>query len=164
MTNSNLRDCATQENDKAIEVCVEEMRALKFRHFHLYGDEYTEAIVKDIIEAYERVRADSAWQPIETAPKDGTPIVLYRAGWDTLPLAHWGAQDAVDEDHLDVYFYGWHLKDEFENFGGEQDGFLGWNEDIADGAMPTHWMPLPQPPTVAQRGSTLPKESENDDE
>lgn len=69
----------------------------------------------------------SEWQPIETAPKDGTPIIVGVAGLDrSSGEAHW--------------------------WQGE-DGRGGWQ--TWDGAnhrrtvyatTPTHWMPMPAPP------------------
>ena len=60
------------------------------------------------------------WQPIETAPKDYTNILVWndggahRDGW--VSIAYW------NDD-------GW-----ISPFGGEYD--------------PTHWMPLPEPPQL----------------
>jgi len=55
------------------------------------------------------------WQPIETAPKDGTTILVFHNGsmWTVL----WSD---VQE---------WHDANDY-------------------GYTPTHWMPLPKPPTV----------------
>lgn len=61
------------------------------------------------------------WQPIETAPKDGTPIL----GW-------WG---------LDRYFRGAVVRWVDPSRGWE----LSWSgERLVD--PPTHWQPLPPPP------------------
>ncbi len=67
-----------------------------------------------------------SWQPIDTAPKDGTPIL----GWDGRDLAV-------------VYWYA------FEHPGGAW--FLS-TVDLsgADGlSQPTHWQPLPEPPEAS---------------
>lgn len=68
------------------------------------------------------------WQPIETAPKDGTPVLLTIAGRPLEP----------DEDaHCAVGRWS-------DDAWGEED----WCMDAGDfwsGA--THWMPLPEPPT-----------------
>ena len=80
------------------------------------------------------------WQPIEAAPKDGTRIVLYNSRWEKLPIARW---EMIDGD--DGLFGAWQFDDSFLCLG-VGDGVLGWNEDIEDGNMPTHWMPLPEPP------------------
>ena len=57
------------------------------------------------------------WQPIETAPRDGTVVLAYDPNWYRYP-------------HPMEYRDGaWSL----------------WFHDV--GAMrPTHWMPLPEPP------------------
>ena len=66
------------------------------------------------------------WQPIETAPRDGTRILFYtphdpETGW----------LEFVAESHYDKH--------------GLVDTFVSqWQ----DGLEPTHWMPLPDPPEV----------------
>lgn len=65
------------------------------------------------------------WQPIETAPKDGTEILTYRkAGCQA--VAAWFSQADTYAGHP-----GWCVTDGM--------GLL----DI------THWMPLPSPPGVS---------------
>lgn len=66
------------------------------------------------------------WQPIETAPRDGTYILA----WFSI------------HEHQVVAFYTytqlgkgrWETKDGWSDFDSE----------------PTHWMPLPEPPKEAQ--------------
>lgn len=84
-------------------------------------------------------------QTIETAPKDGTDVLIWRDGWDAAPRAKWGEypDNPVESgDGEEVHMSGW-LFDEMISLGHE-DGFLGWEDD----PMPTHWMPLPQPPST----------------
>ncbi len=82
------------------------------------------------IRALDAVRAgnaDAGWQPIETAPKDGTPILLIISGREL----------HVDED-TPCGIGRWK-----PDFWGENN----WCMDSGDfwpGA--THWMPLPTPP------------------
>lgn len=68
------------------------------------------------------------WQPIETAPKDGTPILL----WDG--EMHEGFWDEID----------------FSEFSNES--IMGWNYGFADidssNFRPTFWAELPCSPTV----------------
>src|SRR6266403_4351420 len=61
------------------------------------------------------------WQPISTAPKDGTRILLY--GRSGIGLGNWGRNIAGNEC--------W-LRD------------IGW---FQVGQLPTHWFPLPDPPS-----------------
>jgi hypothetical protein len=65
----------------------------------------------------------SEWQPIETAPKDGTPVFIAWAGTNFHPMvAH--AEDGV---------WGYLMPD------------LAFYHASRP---PTHWMPLPPPPTI----------------
>jgi hypothetical protein len=67
----------------------------------------------------------SEWQPIETAPKDGTPIDVYII--------------MLEERYPDVYF-------------DSSVGFFCWDIEgtgkriIFDKTSPSHWMPIPLPP------------------
>lgn len=72
----------------------------------------------------------SDWQPIETAPKDGTTVLLYRycEPWDVFGYGAW------EESHSVA---GWIAHGFFE-----PPGNLGL-------AAPSHWMPLPGPPLPA---------------
>lgn len=81
----------------------------------------------------------SEWQPIATAPRDGTYIVLAAPGWPMCPLAKWDAL-GPSEDSDDDWYFAWVFKD--ENFylpGCEAEGLICYDED----PKPTHWMPAP---------------------
>jgi hypothetical protein len=65
------------------------------------------------------------WQPIETAPKDGTEIDLWSPICKRIPDCKW----------LDRYATGWFTR-----------GDRGWEEISTAMISPTHWMPLPAPP------------------
>jgi hypothetical protein len=69
----------------------------------------------------------SEWRPIETAPKDGTEIIL--GGMDFGPpvrTGHWGATSY--DRSIKGYRRGWTA------------------HGLPCGLDPTHWMPLPAPP------------------
>lgn len=74
----------------------------------------------------------SDWQPIETAPKDGTFILAVVAGF-TPAVARWeyhygeGSFEYLDPESLAAY----------EHFQAYIDSSDPW--------APTHWMPLPEP-------------------
>ena len=76
--------------------------------------------------------AGDGWRDIETAPKDGTRVLLYPGGAFT---ARWSEECQFGQ---------------FKNAPGWQifeceDPFYSVAED-----KPTHWMPLPAPPAAAQ--------------
>ena len=78
-----------------------------------------------------RGQEDGAWRPIETAPKDGTPVRLYAAA-----LVH---EDFNPSGSVEGYWQddeGW--------VGALWDGCQDcWN---ATTIRPSHWQPLPAPP------------------
>jgi hypothetical protein len=83
----------------------------------------------------------SEWQPIETAPKDGTEVLLAVGG--IVDTGNWQAESPVGLESgviVDpVLPEGWYgLR-----------GLCPW-----DGVQPTHWMPLPEPPQAVNAGAT----------
>lgn len=71
----------------------------------------------------------NAWQPIETAPKDGTEILLIdKYCFNDAAVCHW---DSIDEV--------WSFMD--DSYDGDDDTY-----DTRIFCDPTHWMPLPEPP------------------
>lgn len=85
-----------------------------------------------------------AWQPIETAPKDGTQMLLSNGtdveqGW-------WMHDEGGIIEHRDM--------DGRYTGQTESDGFIGWWD--VSGCMqpePTHWKPLPTAPTSDKGGA-----------
>lgn len=68
------------------------------------------------------------WQPIETAPKDGSRVLLVRAGIDESAfVGSWSLWSNKD------YWTPDHWVDDARNL------------DLIE-RPPTHWMPLPDPP------------------
>jgi len=69
------------------------------------------------------------WQPIETAPRDGTGVLLFDNE------IHEGFWDELDYDEFrGAPITGWSY------------GALSWIDDT--NFSPTHWMPLPKPPST----------------
>ena len=66
------------------------------------------------------------WQPIETALKDGTPLLLANDVFGWRWVGHWAAGDG-----------------EWVGHGGD----YAW--------IPTHWMDLPEPPDCPDRDKPL---------
>lgn len=68
----------------------------------------------------------TGWRPIETAPKDGTDVLLFRRlPWDPMPRPIVAGYFGTTED------CGWAAYDDPDKW--------------IDGEV-THWMPLPEPP------------------
>jgi len=74
------------------------------------------------------------WQPIETAPKDGSKIMI---SGDSYVTIGWWEEDkgktliSADKPYWEPYDFSY------------------WDRyDIGDWFTPTHWMPLPTPATV----------------
>ena len=68
------------------------------------------------------------WQPIETAPRDGTVFMAYRRDAGILNIHYVSPADL--------------------NVGSDDYECRWWTTDGQDltSDMPTHWMPLPLPP------------------
>jgi len=74
----------------------------------------------------------SGWQPIETAPKDGTKLLVGRFTGNNNSANHEGLI-AVD----------WYRTP------GMMAGFIGFGKFNTTWWPPTHWMPLPPPPPTS---------------
>jgi hypothetical protein len=84
----------------------------------------------------------AAWQPIETAPRDGTAVVGW-TGYGCSILAWVDDQPCSSDDP--GMAAGWLARD------GEACPACPALGVEAQG-QPTHWMPLPAPPAAAQEG------------
>jgi hypothetical protein len=73
----------------------------------------------------------SDWQPIETAPRDGTPVLVYS------PMACVGVDIGLWWGLRNGFDIGWYYEDEPER-----------EEELAQSF--THWQPLPSPPSPTQ--------------
>jgi hypothetical protein len=83
-------------------------------------------------------RAEAAWQPIETAPKDGTLIMIW---W--LPLRYDGSLL-----HPEKELAAGHIMDGIRYDADLQTWMRGGTyADYRNNIKPTHWMPLPAPPS-----------------
>ena len=78
------------------------------------------------------------WQPISTAPMDGTTILAWRDDYDVVMMRYCAPCDFLNDsemdDEIDPFYNDWFYAD-FVHGGRVNDA-------------PTHWMPLPPPPTT----------------
>lgn len=95
---------------------------------------YAHPPVSALVNAQADADVVERWQPIETAPRDWTDVLLYLPDEDDGT----GARGVVK---------GW--------FSMKDGGFDCWfgcginSESNADPCSPTHWMPLPAPPALS---------------
>lgn len=83
----------------------------------------------------------SDWQPIETAPKDGTAVLVMRNIW---PGTKSGFAEACNGHNTYVSEFWADEGDE----GGEWMCYMDMIREPICPIEPTHWMPLPAPPTT----------------
>jgi len=84
-----------------------------------------------LIPAHE---VEDGWRPIETAPKDGTRImVAYKGG---VTIATFLKDAAEYEDDHGPHFVEFDCDDHF------------YSSHLVDKNAPTHWRPLPAPPAI----------------
>ena len=77
-----------------------------------------------------------SWSPIETAPKDGTNVLLYYPGYSRKEwIGRYYKNETYSHGVLTRKSEGWH---------NGADTLLGMVKECD----PTHWMPLPSPPNV----------------
>lgn len=89
----------------------------------------------------------SEWQPIETAPKDGMAVLLF---WPSRAMfGKCGVFPGAwtDDQHATKPKPGW--------FSHELAAF--WGRRAVREGQPTHWMPLPEPPTPASLPGSAPR-------
>lgn len=81
----------------------------------------------------------SEWQPIETAPMDGTSILVHG---NKAPGNPSGKMETCEAYNTSVAAW----------WAGENDGegawicYMGMVQEPECGFEPTHWMPMPEPP------------------
>lgn len=89
----------------------------------------------------------SGWQPIETAPKDGTPVDLWIVGPDDTVDFYTVLATKVRGRplrHGRACLFVWHQKHGNPPNWYPLGGLTGF--PLSPEVRPTHWQPLPDPP------------------
>ena len=114
---------------------------------HIEPEEVAE-LMEEAAAALEAAR----WQPIETAPRDGTEVLvlLNVASVDVAHIAWFNSEEE------------WERSGQYCASPGEtKEEYIGWwsytrgsvtQEKLGEYRTPTHWMPLPAPPKEAHNG------------
>ena len=104
----------------------------------LYEQEY-EAVenIKNVLSFYGDECAKQTWQPIETAPKDGTIFDVYLGNAEPEDVAFYCTEGTRRSSGW------WWFQGKFRPKAGLAH-CLCFIE-------PTHWMPLPHPPTPSEK-------------
>ncbi len=76
----------------------------------------------------------SEWQPIETAPRDGTSILVYVRGLEPV--------SASECSWIGAIYWSWFDPIKYPALATSN----GWACLPWQNSQPTHWMPLPEPP------------------
>lgn len=76
-----------------------------------------------------------AWQPISTAPKDGTHVLLAIRG-EKRTVLNWRGKRVV-AGYFQAQGHDWMVEGNWAKLNGVK---------------PTHWLPLPSPPSMKDEG------------
>lgn len=114
---------------------VERLRKISLRRSAGFSIKTAASEAADEIERLRASPAQAAvWQPIASAPRDGTIILLGNKGSEPTP-AYWGLARKVIGHGADKKF-PWVFLDVTNGINHRRDDETG----------PSHWMPLPSPP------------------
>ena len=123
--NRGLRD-TIEEQDAQIEALKQDLleQTARSRHVRMKVIHYLNESggQQEELAALRSQFANSEWQPIETAPIDGTEFIGYSERC-SMNVVHYGMSDDGE---------GWLI-------------WAGFCTQLIE--VPTHWMPLPKPPT-----------------
>ncbi len=90
------------------------------------------AVIRDLADAL-----DARWQTMESAPRDGTPILVWRDGHPIVRASVWRVRPKMLPD--------WETHIIRDGMDPPFEGFPILTR-LGDAKAPTHWHPLPPPP------------------
>lgn len=84
------------------------------------------------------------WMPIDTAPKDGTEILVY-FDYATVPIVHIAWFRNKEEWEYSGKWSGWDSLEEWEGWWTYPEHSVT-QKKLEDSYAPTHWIPCPEIP------------------
>lgn len=87
----------------------------------------------------------SDWQPIETAPRDGSNILVYLPTWGRIYIGSWNEVITMTFGKVTNESLFWHYQ------GGPM------HLSFSERPQPSHWLPLPSPPGMGEVVYLTPK-------
>jgi hypothetical protein len=97
--------------------------------FHLAGNYY------GFMQGRRACEANDGWQPIATAPKDGTPMICWCPYWGVVSGLYWDTNEYAKKPRP---YWSHHME-------------MIWGTGSTRANQPTHWMPAPTAPTQGPR-------------
>src|SRR5262249_19941537 len=98
--------------------------------------------------ALEQPAPEARWRPIETGPRDWSNVLLFEPEYECICPEDEPCDCPASRNHEERVFQGY--------FSCADAGSNQWMECGSGGksCTPTHWQPLPSPPTDALAGSS----------
>ena len=102
-----------------------------------------------LLQEVEALKADREWQPIETAPKDGTAILIYQPNGKR---EHHMPREALRDGEFSYTIMDKRLQwyDDGRFAIGYWRPWGGWGNRNSAFVECTHWQPLPEPPATEE--------------
>ena len=85
------------------------------------------------------------WRSISTAPRDGRAVMVMRDVWPGTPS---GRAEECNEHN--TYVAAWWMNESKD--GGRWVCYMDWPSEPTCPIEPTHWLPLPPPPSFTSMG------------
>jgi hypothetical protein len=114
-------------------------------------------MTKEVARPEQQGAARQGWVAVsERLPEIGVPVFAWEGGYIV-----WRVREFIDSD-------GWNWCNAYSTHhtrsGWECEASSGWEDEFDDEYAPTHWMPLPEPPSIeATRERPSPQTAGQDD-
>jgi hypothetical protein len=100
--------------------------------------------ITSLREEVKRLKALTEWRPFDTAPQDGTEIIVYREDALVFTASFCESRSEEPANENDRQWFG---------ESTDEDGWCWFSAcgDDLTGDLPTLWMPMPAPPLTQEK-------------